>query len=93
MNTVAIPLLFNYVDKSWAMDVENFFLFSCSNPNSGIRADLCIVVLVWLEHIMDAGIDFIIVTLLFTSVHVCSIVGFQAASQTDLMLRRDWFRN
>jgi hypothetical protein len=40
-----------------------FFLFSASNPNSGTRADLCIVVLVWLERIMDAGVDFIIVTL------------------------------
>jgi hypothetical protein len=30
---VAISLLFNYVDRSWAMGVENFFLFSASNPN------------------------------------------------------------
>jgi hypothetical protein len=27
MNTVAIPLLFNYVDRSWAMGVEKFFVF------------------------------------------------------------------
>jgi hypothetical protein len=54
-------------------------LFSPSNPNSGIRADLCIVVLVRLERIVDVGIDFIIVTLLFASIHVCGIVGLQAA--------------
>jgi hypothetical protein len=60
------------------MGVGNF-LFSASNPNSGIRADLCIVILVRLERIVDAGIDFLIVTLLFASVHVCGIVGLQAA--------------
>jgi hypothetical protein len=78
MNVVAIPLLFNYVDRSWAMSVENF-LFSASNPNNGIRDDLCIVVHVRLERIMDAGIDFLIVTLSFASAHVCDIVGLQAA--------------
>jgi hypothetical protein len=56
------------------------FVFSDSNPNSGIRADLCIVVLVRLERIVDAGIDFLIVTLLFASVHVCGIVVLQAAN-------------
>jgi hypothetical protein len=60
------------------MGVGNF-LFSALNPISGIRADLCIVVLVQLERIMDTGIDFLIVTLLFASVHVCGIVGLQAA--------------
>jgi hypothetical protein len=54
-------------------------MFSASNPNSGIRADLCIVVLVWLERIVDVGVDFLIVTLLFEFVHVCSIDGLQAA--------------
>jgi hypothetical protein len=48
------------------------------NPKSGISVDLCIVVLVRLECIEDAGIDFIIVTLLFASVHICDIVGLQA---------------
>jgi hypothetical protein len=42
---------------------------------------------------MDAGVDFLIVTLLFAFVHVCDIVGLQAASQTDLTLRRDWFHD
>jgi hypothetical protein len=28
---------------------------------------------------VDAGIDFLIVTLLFASVHICGIVGLQAA--------------
>jgi hypothetical protein len=27
MNTIAISLQFNYVDRSWAMDVEKFFVF------------------------------------------------------------------
>jgi hypothetical protein len=54
------------------------FLFSTSNPNRGIRADLCIVVLVQLERIMDASVDFLIVTLLFAYVHVCGITGLQA---------------
>jgi hypothetical protein len=63
------------------MGVGNF-LFSASNPNSGIRADLCIVVLERLERILDVGVDFLIVTLLF-------------ASATDLTrnLTRDWFHN
>jgi hypothetical protein len=60
------------------MGVENF-LFSPSNPNSVIKADLCIVVLVWLERIVDVGVDFLIVTLLFASAHVRGIVGLQAA--------------
>jgi hypothetical protein len=68
-------------------------LFSASNPNSGIRANRCKVVLVWLERIVDAGAAFIIVTLLFASIHVCGIVGLQAASQTDLTLRRGWFHD
>jgi hypothetical protein len=35
--------------------------------------------LVRLERIKDAGIDFLIVTLLFASVHIRGIVGLQAA--------------
>jgi hypothetical protein len=54
-------------------------LFSALNPNSCIRADLCIVVLVRLERTEDAGVDFHIVTLLFASFHICSIVGLQVA--------------
>jgi hypothetical protein len=73
------------------MGVENFF--SASNPNSGIKADLCLVVVVQIERIEDAGVDFLIATLLFASVHVCGIVGLQTASQTDLTLRRDWFHD
>jgi hypothetical protein len=68
-------------------------LFSASNPNSGIRADLCMVVLVRIEHIGDAGIDLLIVTLLVAYVHVRETFGLQAASQTNLTLRRDWFHN
>jgi hypothetical protein len=69
------------------------FLFSALNLNSGIKADLCIVVLVRIERIGDAGVDFFIVTLLFASIHIRDIVGLQAALQTDLTLRRDWFHN
>jgi hypothetical protein len=72
---------------------REYFLFSASNPNSGIRADLCIVVLVRLERIVDAGVFFLIVTLLFASIHVCGIAGLQAASQTDLTLCQDWFHD
>jgi hypothetical protein len=39
-----------------------FFVF-CFELHSGIRADLCIVVLVRIECIKDAGVDFLIVTL------------------------------
>jgi hypothetical protein len=59
-------------------------LFPAPNPNSGIRADLCIVVLVRLEYIEDAGVDFLIVTLLLASVHIYSIIGLQAASRPTL---------
>jgi hypothetical protein len=77
MNTVTVLLLFNYIDRSCAMGVEKK-MFYASNPNSGIRADVCIVVLVRLEHIVDAYVDFLIVTLLFASVHVCVIFELQA---------------
>jgi hypothetical protein len=50
-------------------------LFSASNPNSGIKVDLCIVILVRIECIGDAGVDFLIGTLLFAFVHVHAIVG------------------
>jgi hypothetical protein len=58
---------------------REFFLFSASNPNSGIIADLCIVIFIRIERIGDAGVDFLIVTLLFAYAHVCGIVGLQAA--------------
>jgi hypothetical protein len=64
--------------------VCRIFLFPAPNPNSGIRADLCIVVLVRLEYIEDAGVDFLIVTLLLASVHIYSIIGLQAASRPTL---------
>jgi hypothetical protein len=73
-----LPLVYNYVDRSWAMGVGNFLFFAL-NPNSDIRADLCIVVLVRLERIMNAGIDFLIVTLLFAYVHICSIIWLKVA--------------
>jgi hypothetical protein len=62
------------------MGVGIFFVF-CFEPQQWyqIKADLCIVVLVRLERIEDAGVDFLIVTLLFAYVYVCGIVGLQAA--------------
>jgi hypothetical protein len=56
-------------------------LFFASNPNSGIRTDLCIVVPVWLERIVDACVDFLIVTLLFAYVYIFGIVGLQAVHE------------
>jgi hypothetical protein len=56
------------------------FVFFALKPNSCIRVDLCIVVLVQIECIKDVGVDFLIVTLLFAYVHICGIVGLQAAS-------------
>ena len=38
-------------------------MFSAPYPNSGIRADLCVVLLIRLERMLNAGIDSIIVTL------------------------------
>ena len=46
------------------------FLFSAANPNSGIRADLCVVMLVWVEHMLNVGIDSMIVTLPCVLVHI-----------------------
>jgi hypothetical protein len=38
-----------------------------------------------LDSIVDAGIDFLIVTLLFASVHVCGIIGLQVARDRPYM--------
>jgi hypothetical protein len=35
--------------------------------------------MVWLEHIVDVGVDFLIVTRLLAYVHIRDIVGLQAA--------------
>jgi hypothetical protein len=80
-----------YIDHGKKIVGKN--LFSTANPNSGIRANLCIVVVVRIQRIRDAGVDFLIITLLFAFVHVCGIVGLQAASQTDFMLQREWFHD
>jgi hypothetical protein len=42
---------------------------------------------------MDVGVDFLIFTLSFVSIHVCDIAGLQASSQTDLALRQNWFHD
>jgi hypothetical protein len=69
MNTTTTPLPSNYIDRSWER-VSRKKLFSAVNPNSGIRADLCIVVVVRIEHIEDGGVDFLIVTL-FICIYSC----------------------
>jgi hypothetical protein len=89
MDTTAAPLPYSYIEYIMGYGRVGKNLFSTSNPYSGTRPDLCIVVLVWIECIKGAGIDFLIVTLLFASVYVHDIVGLQ----TDLMLWREWFHN
>jgi hypothetical protein len=85
MNTTATLLPFNYIDRSWKKFVGKN-LFSAVNPNNGIKSDLCIVIVARIERIGYVSV-FLIVTLLFASVHVHGIVGLQAASQTNLTLR------
>jgi hypothetical protein len=62
MNITATLLPFNYIDRSWERVCRKKY---ATNPNNGIKADLCIVVVVRIERIGDAGVDFLIVTLLF----------------------------
>jgi hypothetical protein len=38
MNTIVVPLLFNYVDRSWAMGVEKFFVFYFKSQHFHARA-------------------------------------------------------
>ena len=49
-------------------------MFSATNPISGIRADLCVVLLVRLEHMLNVGIDSVIVTL---SRALANVVGIE----------------
>ena len=49
-------------------------MFSSTNPVSGIRADLCVVLLVRLKHMVDVGIDSVIVTL---SRALANVVGIE----------------
>jgi hypothetical protein len=37
MNIVVVPLLFNYVDRSWAMGVENFLFSANANLNTNVN--------------------------------------------------------
>ena len=59
-------------------------LFSSSNPVSGIRADLCVVLLVRLKHIVDLGIDFVIVNL---SRAFANVVGIELMKRPGPTLR------
>ena len=59
-------------------------LFSATNPISGIRADLCVVLLVRLEHMLNVGIDSIIVTL---SRALANVVGIELMKRPGPTLR------
>ena len=52
------------------------------NPLSGIRADLCVVLLVRLEHMLNLGVDTIFVTLSRAFAHTVGL--FDEAARTDL---------
>ena len=65
------------------------FLFSATNPFSGIRADLCVDIAVRLEHMLNVGVDVLIVTLRRVLIHIAALLD--EAARTDLTLRRDWF--
>jgi hypothetical protein len=101
MNTSATLLPYSCIEYIMGYGCREIFLFSASNPNSGIRADLCIVFLVRIERIGLRALIFLLLPLLFAYVHVRGIVGLQAASQTELtrlldciwILRWDWFHD
>jgi hypothetical protein len=70
------------------------YLFSALNPNSGIRADLFIVVLVRLECIVDVGVDILIITLYLHLLMSAALLDWKRLA-TDLTrtLMRDWFHD
>lgn len=64
------------------------FLFSATNPFSGIKAILCVDIAVRLEHMLNVGVDVLIVTLPRVLIHIAALLD--EAARTDLTLRRDW---
>jgi hypothetical protein len=62
------------------------FLFSTAIPNTGIRADLCIVVMIQIERIGDAGVDFLIVPL-FICIYLCLRHCFIASGLANRLTR------
>ena len=69
------------------------FLFSAANPFSGIRADLCVVMLVRLEHMMnDVGIDVHnCLPSLCIVVHIPAWFDEAGPDRLTRTLTRDWF--
>ena len=59
-------------------------MFSATNPISGIRADLCVVLLVQLKHMVDVGIDSVIVSL---SRAFANVVGIELMKWPEPTLR------
>jgi hypothetical protein len=58
-------------------------LFSATIPNSGIRDDLCVSILVRIEYMENVGVDSIILTLSCAFFHIAE--WFDEAASTDLM--------
>ena len=59
-------------------------MFSATNPISGIKADLYVVLLVQLEYMVDVGIDSVIVTLLCA---LANVVGIELMKRLGPTLR------
>ena len=59
-------------------------MFSATNPFSAIRADLSIVLLVRLEHMLNVGINLIVVTL---SRALANVVSIELMKRPGLTLR------
>jgi hypothetical protein len=66
-------------------------LFFVVYPFSGIRADLCVFMLERLEHMVNMGIDFIIVTLACALVHIAPWFDEAALANLTCTLTCDWF--
>ena len=67
------------------------FLFSATNPFSGIRADLCVDIAVRLEHMLNVGVDVLIVTLRRVLIHIAALLDEAARTDFTRTLTRDWF--
>ena len=67
--------------------------FPSTNHFSGIRADLCVVLLVRLEHMLNVGVDTIFVTLLREVVHTVGLLDEVAQTDFTRTLMRDWFHD
>ena len=68
-----------------------FFVFCLRFPTVVSELDLCVDISVWLEHMLNVGIDSTFVTLSRVLVYIA--VLFDEAARTDLTrtLTRYWF--